>query len=67
MALIQKSKILSNEVESNAMNFSLSKDVKTNWEQLKDVILNVGYPHFRAHVSRQRMLNFPYNACFDEW
>ena len=42
MALIQKSKILSNEVESNAMNFSLSKDVKTYWERLKDAILNVG-------------------------
>ena len=63
----QTTRVYPNEVENHVMNLSLSKDVKTYWEQLKDVILNVGYPHFRAHVSRQRMLNFPYNACFDEW
>ena len=32
------------------MNLSLSKVVKTKWEQLNDVILNVGYQYFSAHV-----------------
>ena len=32
------------------MNLSLSKDVKTNWKQLKDLILKVGYQYFSACI-----------------
>ena len=49
------------------MNFSLSKDVKTNWEQyLKDVVLKVWYQQFSAHVGGHRMLTFLCNVWFDK-
>ena len=35
-----------------------SKDVKTNSEQLKDVILKVEYQCFSVHVGGHRMLSF---------
>ena len=34
----QKANLYANEVENHVRNLSLSKNVKTSWEQLKDLL-----------------------------
>ena len=47
---LAKAYLYANEVESYDMNISLSKDVKTNWKQLKDIVLKVGHQYFSIRI-----------------
>ena len=65
-ALLWKANPYANEVEGYVMNFSLSKDVKTNWARLKDGILKVGYQYFyRTCRWTWNANSFQCNAWFD--
>ena len=55
-----KSNLYANEVETNVKNLYHIKDVKTIWEQLKDVILKVGFQYFHAWCT------WTLNVWFDE-
>ena len=55
-----------NEVENHLLSFSLSNDVKVNWQHLKDIILKVGYQYFKRHVCGNKMSSFPCNSWFDD-
>ena len=47
----REANLYANEFERHVMNLSLGKDVKTNWKQLKDLILKVGYQYFSACIN----------------
>ena len=42
----EKAKMYAKEVENHLLNFSLSNNVKENWQHLKDIILKVAYQYF---------------------
>ena len=46
----QKANLSADEVQNYVKKLSLSGDVETIWEQMKDVILKVGYQCFSAHI-----------------
>ena len=47
-------------------SLSLTKYVKTNREQLKDNILNIGHQYFNVYVGVHKILSFSSNAWFNE-
>ena len=58
--------IYAKEVENHLSKLSLGNDVKENWKHLKDVILEVGYQHFRMCVGGHKRSSFQCNSWFDE-
>ena len=62
----EKAKMYANEVENHLLKFSLSNDVKENWQHLKDIILKVGYQYFKRHVGGHKMSSFPCNSWFND-
>ena len=61
-----KANLYATELENHVTKLSLCDDINTNWEQLKEVMLEVGYHYFKAHVGGEKILSFPCNSWFDE-